>query len=36
MTAHAGEIEEFSINEEGCILNLNDPQATEKIRSRML
>ena len=34
--AHAGEVEEFSTNEEGCILNLNDPQAMEKIRGRML
>jgi molybdenum cofactor cytidylyltransferase len=34
--AHAGEVEEFSTNEEGCVLNLNDPQAMEKIRGRML
>jgi len=34
--AHAAEVEEFSTNEEGCILNLNDPQAMEKIRGRML
>jgi molybdenum cofactor cytidylyltransferase len=34
--AHASEVEEFSTNEEGCILNLNDPQAMEKIRGRML
>lgn len=33
---HAAEVEEFSTNEEGCILNLNDPQAMEKIRGRML
>jgi molybdenum cofactor cytidylyltransferase len=34
--AHAGEVEEFSTNEEGCVLNLNDPQAMEKIRGGML
>jgi molybdenum cofactor cytidylyltransferase len=34
--AHANEVEEFSTNEEGCVLNLNDPQAMEKIRGRML
>jgi molybdenum cofactor cytidylyltransferase len=34
--AHAGEVEEFSTNEEGCILNLNDPQAMGKIRGRIL
>jgi molybdenum cofactor cytidylyltransferase len=34
--AHAAEVEEFSTNEEGCVLNLNDPQAMEKIRGRML
>jgi molybdenum cofactor cytidylyltransferase len=34
--AHANDVEEFSTNEEGCVLNLNDPQAMEKIRGRML
>jgi molybdenum cofactor cytidylyltransferase len=34
--AHDSEIEEFFTDEEGCILNLNDPQAMEKIRGRML
>jgi hypothetical protein len=31
--AHAAEIEEVRTNEEGCILNLNDPEAFEKLRS---
>jgi molybdenum cofactor cytidylyltransferase len=31
--AHAAEIEEVRTNEEGCILNLNDPEAFEKMRS---
>ena len=30
--AHAAEIEEVRTNEEGCILNLNDPEAFEKMR----
>ena len=34
--AHPGEIEEMQTNEEGCVMNLNDPDAMEKIRGRML
>lgn len=30
--AHAGEIEEVQTNEEGCVMNLNDPNAIEKLR----
>ena len=32
--AHAADIEEMRTNEEGCIVNLNDPDAFEKLRSR--
>lgn len=28
--AHAGEVEELSTNEEGCVLNLNDPDTMNK------
>jgi molybdenum cofactor cytidylyltransferase len=28
--AHAGEVEEVSTNEEGCVLNLNDPETMNK------
>jgi molybdenum cofactor cytidylyltransferase len=28
--AHAGEVEEVSTNEEGCVLNLNDPETLNK------
>jgi len=30
--AHAAEIEEMQTNEEGCVMNLNDPNAMEKLR----
>ena len=30
--AHAEEIEEMQTNEEGCVMNLNDPDAMEKLR----
>ncbi len=33
--AHAGEVEEVQTNEEGCIMNLNDPDAMEKLRGGM-
>ncbi len=29
--AHGGEVEELPTNEEGCVLNLNDPEALNKI-----
>jgi molybdenum cofactor cytidylyltransferase len=32
--AHAADIEEVRTNEEGCIVNLNDPDAFEKLRDR--
>jgi len=32
--AHAAEIEEVRTNEEGCVLNLNDPDAFEKLRGK--
>jgi molybdenum cofactor cytidylyltransferase len=28
--AHSGEIEEFHTNEEGCVLNLNDPETLNR------
>jgi hypothetical protein len=28
--AHSGEIEELRTNEEGCVLNLNDPETMHK------
>ncbi|MGH9677929.1 MAG: nucleotidyltransferase family protein, partial [Candidatus Acidiferrum sp.] len=34
--AHAGEIEEVHTNEEGCIMNLNDPDAMEKLRGGLV
>ena len=32
--AHAGEIEEVRTNEEGCVLNLNDPETLNKTIDR--
>jgi molybdenum cofactor cytidylyltransferase len=32
--AHANEISEVPTNEEGCVLNLNDPAAFQKISDR--
>jgi molybdenum cofactor cytidylyltransferase len=32
--AHATDIEEVRTNEEGCILNLNDPDAFDKLRNK--
>lgn len=32
--AHAADVEEVPTNEEGCILNLNDPDAFERLRDR--
>jgi molybdenum cofactor cytidylyltransferase len=32
--AHAGEVEEVSTNEEGCVLNINDPEALRKALHR--
>jgi molybdenum cofactor cytidylyltransferase len=32
--AHAADIEEVRTNEEGCILNLNDPDAFERLRGK--
>jgi CTP:molybdopterin cytidylyltransferase MocA len=32
--AHAADVEEVHTNEEGCIVNLNDPDAFEKLRGR--
>jgi molybdenum cofactor cytidylyltransferase len=32
--AHAADIEEVRTNEEGCMLNLNDPDAFEKLRTK--
>jgi molybdenum cofactor cytidylyltransferase len=32
--AHAGDVEEVRTNEEGCILNLNDPDAFERMRHK--
>lgn len=32
--AHAGEVEEVRTNEEGCVLNLNDPDALKKVLGR--
>ena len=32
--AHAADIEEVRTNEEGCILNLNDPDAFDKLRNK--
>jgi molybdenum cofactor cytidylyltransferase len=34
--AHAQEIETVPTDEEGCVLNLNDPEALEKIRGRIV
>ena len=34
--AHAADVEEMRTNEEGCILNLNDPDAFEKLSGRAL
>ena len=28
--AHSGEVEEFQTNEEGCVLNLNDPETLNR------
>jgi molybdenum cofactor cytidylyltransferase len=32
--AHAGEVREVPTVEEGCVLNLNDPQALQKLNGR--
>src|SRR5467141_3728924 len=32
--AHTGEVEEVQTNEEGCVLNLNDPEAMNKAMQR--
>jgi molybdenum cofactor cytidylyltransferase len=34
--AHRGEIEEVQTNEEGCVMNLNDPDAMEKLRGGLI
>ena len=34
--AHAKEIEEVQTNEEGCVMNLNDPDAMEKLRGGLI
>jgi len=34
--AHTNEVAEFSTNEEGCALNLNDPDAMGKIHGGTL
>jgi molybdenum cofactor cytidylyltransferase len=32
--AHTGEVEEVQTNEEGCVLNLNDPETMNKATQR--
>jgi hypothetical protein len=32
--AHAGELEEVPTNEEGCVLNLNDPETMNRAIQR--
>ena len=32
--AHADEVSEVPTSEEGCVLNLNDPEAFDKISNR--
>jgi len=32
--AHTGEVEEVQTNEEGCVLNLNDPETRNKAMQR--
>jgi hypothetical protein len=32
--AHKGEVHEVSTTEEGCVLNLNDPNAVAKLESK--
>lgn len=34
--AHQGEVSEIASTDEGCVLNLNDPNALEKVRSEQL
>jgi molybdenum cofactor cytidylyltransferase len=34
--AHRGEVEEVQTNEEGCVMNLNDPDAMEKLRGGLI